>query len=241
MQAVIRRKLMMAADALQFALAHPSTDAGFVAVVAKLQDSVTRGDALAMQQRDGTDAERAAIARRNALRRDIQQQQLRHLVRVAQTATSDHPELDGLFKYPENGGPLAGFISAAKSLLTAAGSQKDLFVTLGLGETFIDNLTQEVAQFDTVSDSSHTNRQNHVGARADLAKVAGTCIKLVSVIDGLNRARFAADPEMLAAWQSASRVSGGRRSRAAVPPEPAPVPEPVPPIPVGPVPTDKAA
>ncbi len=227
----------MAADALQFALAHPSTDAGYVAVVAKLQDSVTRANALAIQQRDGADGERAAIARRNALRLEIQRKQLRHLVRVAQIATSDHPELGGLFRYPESGGPILGFVTAAKSLLAAAESQKDLFVTLGLGETFIDDLTQEVTQFDTVRETSRVSRQSHVGARADLASVANNCVKLVAVLDGLNRARFAADPEMLAAWQSASSVvAGGRRTGAVPEPVPAPAPEPVPPIPVDPVP-----
>ena len=73
----------MAVRALEFAEANPATDASYVAVVAKLQDAVTRADVLAIQQRDGIVNEHTAIGVRDETRFTLQRQQLRHLVRVA--------------------------------------------------------------------------------------------------------------------------------------------------------------
>jgi hypothetical protein len=67
MRAEIRRKLAMVVRALQFAEANPSTDASYIAVVAKLQDAVTRADVLAIQQRDGIVNEHTAVGLRDHL------------------------------------------------------------------------------------------------------------------------------------------------------------------------------
>ena len=49
--------------------------------------------------------------------------------------------------------------------------------------------------------------------------VAGDAVQIVRVMDGHNRVRFAGDPDLLAAWRSASNVIGPSRP-AAKPEEP---------------------
>lgn len=82
----------MAHRALDFAAAHPSTDASYTALVGRLQERLARSDALSIQQRDGHTGEGAAVAHREALRCTMQQVQLRHLVGVAEMAVKDRPE-----------------------------------------------------------------------------------------------------------------------------------------------------
>jgi hypothetical protein len=228
MQAVIRRKLSMARRALDFAIAHPLTDPGFVTVVKRLQDEVTRGDTLGMQEGDGRTGERSAVARRADLKRTIRRQQLRRLIRIAQRAAKDHPQLAGQFAMPIFNLPNKPFLLAARSLLTAATAQKDLFASLGLGDTFLADLTASIDQFDAATESAHTGRMDHVGASAVLVEIARGCISDVDVLDTYFSAAFPNDLELQAAWESAKNVRGPFLHREAAAPAPAPVPVPEP-------------
>jgi hypothetical protein len=55
-------------------------------------------------------------------------------------------------------------------------------------------------------------RRAHVGAQAELDAIADEVVQVVRLMDGLNRFRFANDPESLAAWDSASNTFGPPRS-----------------------------
>jgi hypothetical protein len=57
-----------------------------------------------------------------------------------------------------------------------------------------------------------SRRAAHVGASAELDVVARDVVHIVTVMDGLNRARFAEDAELLAAWESASNTFGPLRA-----------------------------
>ncbi len=206
MQAIIRRKLSMAVRAMDFAQAHPSTDASYVSVVTRLKERLDRADALAIQEHAGLEGEHAAHAQRDELRRTIQREQLKHLARVAEMAAKEHPELAGMFRYPDPNAPHRTFITAAKAMLAAAEPHKELFLSVGLGEGFLEQMAQAITQFDQSTETAHSGQRDHVGARADLAVVADECVKLARLLDGLNRARFRNDPELLAAWESASAV-----------------------------------
>ena len=229
MKALIRRKLSMARRALDFAHAHPLTDAGFGTVVKRLQDQVTRGDALVMQEGEGRTGESSAIARRLELRRTIRRQQLRRLIRIARRATKDHPELAGQFVMPGFNLPHKPFVLAARSLLTAATAQKELFTSLGLGDSFFADLAASVDQFDAATESAHAGRMDHVGASAVLTEIARECLSDIDVLDTYYASAFPNDFELQAAWESAKNVRGPFLHREAAAPVPAPVPAPAPP------------
>ena len=55
-------------------------------------------------------------------------------------------------------------------------------------------------------------RRMHIGAGVELDVVADEVVEIVRVIDGLNRFRFAGDPDLLAAWRAASNVVGPLRT-----------------------------
>ena len=54
-------------------------------------------------------------------------------------------------------------------------------------------------------------RLGHVGATAELGTVAEEVGQVVKVMSGLIRVRFASQPELLAAWESASNVVAAPR------------------------------
>ena len=217
----------MAARALDFCTANPSDQASSKSVVARLDALVNRADALSVQQRSGKVNEDIARAERSAIRDTVRREHLRQLVRIAASAVKEHPELKQLFRLPKFSGPNHDFLTAAKDMLGTATAQKPLLDSLGLGETFIDDLTQGIAGFEKATEAGHIGRSARVGASAGLDEIASEVLTVVGVLDGMNQVRFKGDPELLAAWNSASKVAGPFK-KAAEAPVPAPTPAPAP-------------
>jgi hypothetical protein len=232
----------MARRALEFAQAHPQTDTGYTAVVTRLQQEVTQADTAGVQQDSGIEREHAAIGRRTILRDAVRSQHLVRLSRIVKRAAKEHPELYGRFTLPTHNTPNRGFLNKAKSMLATATEMKDVLGTLGLGDTFIDELTQAVAALEGATTDAHVARNDHVGASAQLDQIASVAAVDVSVLDTFVKRIYGNDPMTMAAWQSAKNIAGPFRKGEdeATPepaPEPAPAPEPVAPPPVPPVPS----
>jgi hypothetical protein len=217
MQADIRRKLSMAARALEFSTAHPDTDPSYTAVVSRLDESITRARALEVAESTGHTRESAAHARRRLLRRAITDQLL-HLVRVGAAAAHTRLDLVGEFPPVDVHRPNRAFLAAARVMLTKATTEKDLLLATGLGATFLDTLGKLLDQFDVDTEASHTGRSEHVVASANLVAEVAECVMEVGILDGLNRARFAGDADLFAGWLSARNVAGPFRRQ--VPDEP---------------------
>lgn len=218
MKADVRRKLEMAARVRNFSRAHPSTDPSHTTVLARLEDRLTRADALAVQERGGRIAELWAAARREELRRNMHFQTLRHLVRVGEQAAKEKPELGGKFRLRTPNTTHKSFLVATKAMLADGMANKDLFVSLGLSEAMLDELGRAVTQFEDATEIGNAGRGGHIGARADLEAVASELLELVELLNTFNRYRFRDDPELAAAWDSARNVLGPVRPKPVVPP-----------------------
>lgn len=88
-----------------------------------------------------------------------------------------------------------------------------------MGRAVLANLVRMLDQFDAAVERGAAGRQTHVGASTELAAtelaaVADEVVKIVNLMDGLNRFRFGNDPERLAAWESASNVQAAPRNGA---------------------------
>jgi hypothetical protein len=64
--------------------------------------------------------------------------------------------------------------------------------------------------FDAAIERGAEARRQHVGASAELDTVADEIVQIVNSMDGLNRFRFEAQGELMAAWESVSNVISGR-------------------------------
>jgi hypothetical protein len=205
MRARTRRKLEMGARVLEFSRLHPDTSPGYVAAATRLQETLDRATQLARQQLDGLSEVHAATARKRDLRRLMKRGHLDHVISVAEVAAAEEPELLQKFTFPETPSYLA-FQTAASSIAAEAQSRKDVLIKHGLSEEVLSALMVALEQFGAAQNQSAAGRIAHVGATAELVAVADDVVQVVRVMNGLNRLRFAADSELLAAWESASNV-----------------------------------
>lgn len=202
----------MAARALEFSQAHPDKNPGYVAALSRLEASVARAEQLVIQQRDGFSEVRAATAQKRELRRTMRRSQLLHLSRVAEAAGKERPDLEQKFLLTPAATPYLAFRAAARGIATEAQNEKALLIEHGLLEPVLESLTQALDQFDRAVERGTVGRRAHVSARAELEAIADEVSQVVRLMDGLNRFRFANEPESLAAWVSASNTFGPVRT-----------------------------
>lgn len=225
MDAVIRRKLAMAVRVRDFVLANPGTDAGYIAIAKQLTDALVKVDALAIKEQDGMREERGSVQYRRTLRRQIHSELLLHLERVAQRVVRERPDMAGTFRRLAPNTPLNAFITNAHALLASAQAETELLLKHGMSQALLDELATAVKQFDAATESAHASRRDHVGAREQLAQLAGELVELVGLLDAMVRSQFRGNAEVIAAWESASTVVRFHHQPA---PEDAPTPEPAP-------------
>ena len=206
MNAKSRRKLEMGKRALGFSRAHPDQSVGYTAAVDRLADRLQAGDQLALQQRDGLLEVRAASQVKRELKKTLAQAHLRHLAQAARLAGKEAPAIAQKFAVPATKLPYASFRTAAGAVVTEAETNADLLRKYGLAEPVVASLKSTLDQFDAAVERGSVGRRTHVGASSDLDNVAAEVVALVGLIDGMNRIRFAGEPEVLAEWENVSDV-----------------------------------
>ncbi len=199
----------MAVRARDFCRAHPAAVASYAAVLAWLEDRIARMEAVAMQQQSGYLAAHSAVTRRRALRRRLHHELLRHLVTVARAADAEQPGLGVQFKVPSASASHEAFRTLSRQMLEQGQTLKELLAKHGLAEGLLPDLAAAVDELDRSVAASNEGRREHVGARAELEAVSDEVMRIVELLDGLNRYRFSGEAEMLAAWESARNVVSG--------------------------------
>jgi flagellar biosynthesis/type III secretory pathway ATPase len=198
----------MGARALEFSRAHPVDSPGYATTLKQLEEQLARSEQLAKEQERGTTEVRAATARKSELKRSIRRSQLVHLGRVAERAAKDVPELAQKFDLPRIPTRNLPFRTVARTMVEEAQQQKELLVKHGLVAEILDSLGQSLDQFDQAVDRAAEGRRVHIGAAANLEAVSDEIVQIVKVLDGFNRFRFSAEPDLLAGWTAASNVIG---------------------------------
>ena len=206
MRAKSRRKIEMGQRVLEFIRQNPDLGPGFATATARLKERLERARQLAQQQLDGRSEVSAATARKKDLRRTMLHAHLDHLTSVAQVASAEDPELAQKFSFPADARTYLSFRAAASSMAAEAESRKDLLLKHGLSEDVLSGLMTSLDQFETAVEQGSAGRLTRVGATAELVTVADEVVQVVKVMNGLVRLRFASQPNVLAAWESASSV-----------------------------------
>jgi hypothetical protein len=213
MNAVLRRRFEMAARVRDFLRAH-RTEGAEATAQTRLEELLTRAEALAAQQRAGVVATRASTGKRAEVRRALQSKLLRYLAAVGAVAAKQNAELAAEFRLPETRATNLAFLTLARGMLEKATAQKDLLVSRGMSETLLTDLAAGVAEFEKTLEATRAGRREHVGASADLWAVASEIAQQVRLLDGLVRYRFGDNTELMGAWASARNVVGPFRSKA---------------------------
>ena len=205
MNADIRSKLELAEKVQVFNRAHPVTDPGIKPVFDQVDESIDRARALITTQVQGREQARTA----NATRRDLKSLLKTGLLRVisnifADAATSD-PSL-GSLKAPAWQAPNRVFIEGAEALVAAARDRLDVLAKHGLTTGLVDEAEKLVAQYRTATETASAARQEWVHSSAELEMVGARIMGLVDRIHGLNRHRFANQPDLMATWEVARNL-----------------------------------
>ncbi|HET8720466.1 MAG TPA: hypothetical protein VFM24_00455 [Nitrospira sp.] len=219
MNAVLRRRVEMAARVRDFLRAHRTEGVGDGAAFARFDELVTRAEALAAQQRAGIVTTRSATMQRDQVRRSLQIGLLKYLAAVGTIAAKGNAELAAEFRLPNNGTSQMSFLATARGMLEKATARKELLVSLGMSEKLLEDLAGAIVEFEQTLEASRAGRREHVGASADLKAVATEIVEQVKLLDGLVRYRFGDNPELMGAWASARNVLGPFKPRVEQAPE----------------------
>jgi hypothetical protein len=134
------------------------------------------------------------------------------VARAAKRAAREVPELTQRFALAREPIPYLTFRTLARNVTEEAQQRKELLVKYGLVEQVLDSLVESLDQFDRAMGQGAEGRRIHIAASVELDVVADEVVEIVQVIDGLNRFRFANDPDVFAAWRSARNVIGPSRT-----------------------------
>jgi hypothetical protein len=205
----ISRRLEMAVRVRVFSDTHPSADPSFVIVLGRLKESIDRMVELSGQQVGGFLSKHSSSLRRRDIRRKLRDGLLRHLVTVAEDASAEKPELRAKFELPSQKLSHVRFQAVALTMLEQGEAERELLVKHGLSDTLLGDLAAAVGEFDASVAETTSGRQDHILARAELGALSEEVVRLVGMMDGINRYRFQKEPQLLVAWQSARRIISG--------------------------------
>jgi hypothetical protein len=201
-------RLNMAQSALKFSEAHPSDSPGYATALNQLKEQIVRATQLGEEQRRGVAEVRTATVEKERLRRALRRSLLRHIAGVAQLAAAEDAELAQKFslaRMPTRG---LAFRAAARTMVALAEQRKELLGKYGLVDQVLQNARKAVEALDGWAERGSEGRRVHVGASAATHVSLNEAMRMVRIMDGFNRDRFAGDLNLLAGWLAASNVVG---------------------------------
>jgi hypothetical protein len=202
----IRRKLDMAGRVRDFCRTHPAQNEGYTTAVARLEELVTRAEALAQQQVSGRLTVSGAAVNTRQLRRDIRDT-IALLAGLARAAAREEADLSVVIERVPIGASHQVFLTQARVAEANATANRDLLIRYGMPDTLLEEFKAQLDEFEQAINEKHAGRASHVGARAELFAVCSEIMRGVGQVDAINRYRFRKDAEALAGWKSARDVA----------------------------------
>jgi hypothetical protein len=220
MDAHSRLRVEMGTRALEFSRAHPDSEPGSAEVLARLEQLMARANEAASAQRDGIIQVRAARSRKEQLRQAMLLP-IAHLAEVGRAAAREEHEMGKTFRFRPEASTYFAFRTAARGMATAAQEHREVLMKYGLSESVLDEFIKQVEQLEKAGELGNEGRAAHVGATRELRRVSTEIFRIVRVMNGRNRQRFAQDGQLLGGWISASTVfrkpQPGKESEEEVP------------------------
>ncbi len=161
---------------------------------------------VALEQNEGIRRERSASARKDALQKMLTGTHLDHLSKVGQQAARELPSLKETFTFSHDRKPYVAFRTTAEALAVAGETHKELLLKYGLSEAALSALRQSLVEFDAAAEDGMQGRLQHVDASARLKVLGAEIVRSVAAMDGVVRFQFRDQPNVLQAWNNASRV-----------------------------------
>jgi hypothetical protein len=206
MDTPIRLRLETGDAALAFSLANPSPDPNHAAIVTRLGGAISRGRLLTEQALTGQLTEHASVETKDELT-DLIRERMQVISSVADLANREQPGVAEKVRVPAGNVGHKKLFVAAHVALSQATLLADLLYQHGMPQNFLAEFSALIDQFQQAIEAKKSGNLAHVGANAELEQVTREILRLVKVLDRLNRVRFRKDPQMLAAWNSARTLA----------------------------------
>jgi hypothetical protein len=194
-----------------FSDAQPDTDQGNTLSAEKVKEVVEQMKVVAAAQRAGLVNAAAGAADKTRLRRQILSGPVAHLAEVGRRASRKGHEVGRAFRYKPGAQTYVAFLTAVRSMQSAAEAGKQLLLRYGLSESVLTTLGELVDQFEAAVLVANDGRTAHKGATKQLDELATELASVVRTMDARNRIRFQGNRQLLESWISASTVLGSKR------------------------------
>lgn len=211
MNATTRRQAELAERLQAFADAHPTDDAAFAPLQARLVTLIERLQTLGRTYADGRARVTDATPRMAEVRRLLVQDLLPHIARVADAAREAGEPLKGTYLTAAGNKPIHVLGRTAHDALAGVEAEEALLRKHGLAATAKPLLIAAVTRFDTLRAEQNGGRNAHVGARAEMLALLPELRTLLKLLDGFNRVRFGPGTQERAEWLRLTRLIGAPR------------------------------
>jgi hypothetical protein len=148
---------------------------------------------------------------REAVREDLEA-----ISRTARAMAEEIPGLEDKFRLPRGNANDQTLIAAARAFAKDALSLKAKFIEYGLAEDFIEDLNEDVADFEVAVNAQAAGLRQQVTATAAIDEVIERGMKIIRRLDAIVPNTFRDNPAKLAAWQSARHVERAPRHKSKI-------------------------
>lgn len=141
------------------------------------------------------------------LRQAMRAEQLKPIVRVARALAAEHPELATLTKLPPVQADTVSLLAAAGAIADAAAPHEALLVENGLPADFLAQLRAAIAELRDGMDDRGNSVRRRAGATAAIDEALDRGRRAIQLIGTMVERAAKTDPQLMAEWRSASRVT----------------------------------
>jgi hypothetical protein len=189
-------------------------NAKLTALFAKMGPIRTQMEDWSEDQASGRGERRGGAAERQRLRKVIRAS-MRDINEIARAMPAEEfPGVKEKFRMPVSNAYHV-VLAGARAFVEDAEPIKAAFIERALPATFVDDLDALVTQFASATAMKEAGRAETVGGTAGLASAAASATKTVRELRSCMRYHLRNQPDLLAAWLTASRL---QRSAAAAKP-----------------------
>jgi hypothetical protein len=168
-------------------------------------------DALGQGQARANGAAQASTEAKRAARAVIVRW-MRAIRETAKAMESEHPGISNNFRLPTANGDEA-LVNSARAFVVAAETFKAEFIQRELPATFLDDLSDAIAEFERASSSLNLNTTERVRNTAALKSTLARAAVLRKELHPIVTNKYRDDSASLAAWKNASRVERPPKTR----------------------------
>lgn len=149
--------------------------------------------------------------------RDAIRTKMKEIARTARALGIDNVGLHQLFSVPNNNNDTE-LTATAREFSSEAQKFKADFISLGMTDDFIEDLTADITAFDQALNEKATARVEGVTATASIDDEIERGMKAVKILDAIVRNIYRNNSAKLAAWTSAKHISRSAKPSKTEPP-----------------------